>query len=187
MFFHETRVTKQRLCGRSVCRGCARVAPPETAVRTTAPVAQSPLPYPPFPVISHHFPAKNLPLSQCLLSIHTGNTAFKVFIRDTRHETRTLPPPGPPRPPRGHGLPARHWMRSDCFLVAPSRLHCRLFPNMACSLLSPIYPALLGYPPPPTRSRVPSPSTVLGGPHEESLSLEIPQKCTESRFPQENA
>ncbi len=43
MFFtrHESRNTNHGLWGRSVRRGCARVAQPETAVRTTAPAAQS--------------------------------------------------------------------------------------------------------------------------------------------------
>ena len=41
--------------------------------------------------------------------------------------------------------------------------------------------------PPPPQSNARAPSIVLARPHEERLSLEIPQKCTESRFPQENA
>ena len=51
----------------------------------------------------------------------------------------------------------------------------------------PAFPGIIRPPPPPNRSRVRPPSTVLGGPQDERRLLEIPQKCTKSRIPQENA
>ena len=48
---HETRDTNHGLYGRSLRRGCARVAPPKTAARTAAPASKSRLPCPLFPTI----------------------------------------------------------------------------------------------------------------------------------------
>ena len=48
---HETRNTNHGLYGRSLRRGCERVAQPETAARTAAPAAKSRLPCPLFPTI----------------------------------------------------------------------------------------------------------------------------------------
>ena len=97
------------------------------------------------------------------------------FSRNTRHETRITafftvgaqgtrnrkPPPGPPRTPPGRCFPGRcgaAW----CGYGAAWAAHC-------------------------PRAGVRAPSAVLARPHDARRSLGIPEKCTKSRFPQENA
>ena len=102
---------------------------------------------------------------------------FRGFheTRDTKHETRITafftvgaqgtrnrkPPPGPPRTPPGRCFPGRcgaAW----CGYGAAWAAHC-------------------------PRAGVRAPSAVLARPHDARRSLGIPEKCTKSRFPQENA
>ena len=61
--FHESRVTKHE--SRLFFRGRTRVAPPETAVRTTAPTGKSLFPGSPLFTIVRHCSAKNIVWSQC--------------------------------------------------------------------------------------------------------------------------
>ena len=60
----ESRNTNHGLYRRSVRRGCARVAPPKTAVRTAAPAVKSRFPVSRLPSIAHYCPAW-LPPGHC--------------------------------------------------------------------------------------------------------------------------
>ena len=81
---HESRDTKHGLHGRSVRRGCARVAPPETAVRTTAPADKSLFSSSQLFTIVHYCSLlfaivrrKTLPLRQCPCPVSRSPSASR--------------------------------------------------------------------------------------------------------------
>ena len=106
---------------------------------------------------------------------NTSLTALRCAVRRksgaeggrTKNRNPTLTPPCPLS---SHGLPARHWTRLAGFFVARSRLPRRLFPT-----ISRYFPSFLG-------GWGSAPEQVF-----KRCSLEIPEKCTKSRFSQENA
>ena len=194
---HESRpfITRHGLCGRCVRRGCARDAPPGTAVRTTAPVAQSLL------LCSRLFgivQLKTLPLSQCRLSAHTGNTA-SMFFTETRNTVFPVPAATPrratPSPTNGFSRDTRHETRITAFMFFTNHgLYCRRITSFCrvrtgfCRLITTFYRILTGQK--PAIRRIPSDSVgMIRIPPEprSAVRSEIPAKCAKSRIPQENA
>ena len=74
---HAPRDTNHGLYGRSVRRGCARVAPPKTASRTAAPAAKSRLPCPELPGIARNCSGGGGALSQCPRTVRRSRWASR--------------------------------------------------------------------------------------------------------------
>ncbi len=108
---------------------------------------------------------------------HTGNTACWVF---TSHESRNMVFPCPCRDSKdSNPKPDQqvfHETRNTAFML-PRNTNHESRPLCFPTHHFPAFPGNSRHysaPPPPNRSRVRPPSTVLGGSHEERLSLEIP-------------
>ena len=167
--FHESRDTKHGMYRRSVRHGSESVTSRKTSVR------------PPFPCVR----TRGLARYRAAMARHgrppspTPATRPVGFSPATNHETWFSPVtaaiPRTATPSPTNRFFTNHETRNTnhgfyAFLPTISR-HFPAFPG----------------PPPPPLSDSRAPSAVLARPREERLSLEIPQKCTKSRIPQENA